>query len=52
MEIVDIEPCKECGCIKGTRVSDAHPALAECVECQHLCDVSNNNINKQERTYL
>jgi hypothetical protein len=38
MSIINIYPCKECGCGQGYQI-DSNPSLAECKDCQHLSDV-------------
>ena len=43
--IVDIYRCEECGHDKGHSLSEqGHKSLAECLHCQHLCDVLENDI--------
>jgi uncharacterized paraquat-inducible protein A len=44
-KIVEIYPCKECGYNEGLQIPD-HPTLAECMRCQHLSDVKNNEIRE------
>ena len=49
MNIVNICLCKECGCEQGYQIEE-HPTLAECKDCQHLCDVDILNTLGFERT--
>tara|TARA_R110001583_G_scaffold70882_1_gene200081 strand:- start:272 stop:442 length:171 start_codon:yes stop_codon:yes gene_type:complete len=38
-KLVDIMPCKECGIEYGYQLEN-QIELAECKNCQHLCDVT------------
>jgi len=38
MNIVKIEPCKECGSNRG-QLMELKTTVADCIKCGHLCDV-------------
>ena len=43
--IVDIHRCSECGHDKGHSLAEqGRKSLAECTQCQHLCDALENDI--------
>jgi len=52
LKLVDVMPCTQCGTEHGYQIQ-GQVELAECVSCQHLCDVTMasqlgfNNVNNE-----